>query len=337
MPSAGATSAPRAPSAGGPAPSYRQHRPDHQHGEGHGAEHAELRDQEARSRAGVQQVEEGPGVGCGRRGLAQLRVMGCVGHRLKAVQRVPDQVRRQHRQREACGQRQLRRPPPPAHRGRHRRMQAEPERQVDDGVFRQAPEPQRQPQPRRPSEPRPRAIAGQPPRIAPHRERRTGHHQAVCGDHRGGELHARRQAVDRRRPEPGPPAVQTPPRPLERDGGDGVRQRRGQAHEGFPIPEGGGRRDDPGDHRRLGEVAERQMARPHPVLSLLWVELDGAEEEAGHAHGCEQAQKGQSPSPGRLRRLRVLAWGRPLNRRHSSTPPRRGALAAGGGARQAAA
>ena len=70
----------------------------------------------------------------------------------------------------------------------------------------------------------------------------------------------------------------------------------------------GGAADHPSDHRRLGEIAEGELARPSPILRLVEHEIDRAAIERRNAEGEERAEAEQERQrnnrPGDVRRRR---------------------------------
>ncbi len=142
---------------------------------------------------------------------------------------------------------------------------------------------------------RPRSLAS-PEHLHVGEERQCPEEQQ---DHVGGHDPHRERDADRHgdgqpRPEGGGYAVEHPRRAIDEQAGAEIEKgrRRANARDAFPANEA---RPgiDPSDQRRLGEVAERQLARPVPILRLVHVEIDDGEVLSDQPEYRERAQQAE--------------------------------------------
>ena len=85
---------------------------------------------------------------------------------------------------------------------------------------------------------------------------------------------SRQRGENDRRPEGDPGVIERTRREEDHDRDDGVEDWRGGPDTGFRIAADlGHTADHPSDHRRLGEIAEGELARPCPILRLVEHEI----------------------------------------------------------------
>ena len=112
------------------------------------------------------------------------------------------------------------------------------------------------------------------------------------GSDGGGEKGSHRQRVEHDcRPEAGARPVERPARQEHEPAGNGIEHRRKAANTGFAVTaKFRSAADDPGDQRRLGEIAEIELPRPRPILRLVKHEV-GAGESIGDQPCRKQRHK----------------------------------------------
>lgn len=116
------------------------------------------------------------------------------------------------------------------------------------------------------------------------------------------------QCVDDCGPEADARVIEPGADEVDHEGGRYLQEIGGQAHAGLAVAtDRCGRADQPGDQRRLVEVAEVEMLRPGPVLRLVEAELEGRNADRSRAHGKyrrERDAKYDKLSADRCRRRR---------------------------------
>ena len=108
--------------------------------------------------------------------------------------------------------------------------------------------------------------------------------------------HARQRGEDHPRPEADPGVVQHPGGEEEDDRGERVEKGRGGPDAGFGIAADlADAADHPGDHRRLGEIAEGKLLRPRPILRLVEHEIGLGEIDRRQPQSQQRAKTGKQP------------------------------------------
>ncbi len=122
---------------------------------------------------------------------------------------------------------------------------------------------------------------------------RPAQHQRHVGRHDGGgQRHRRQGRIEHGGPAGGSGIVKPPGDRVDDEPGRHVKQRRGDANGELVLAEDRCRqRDDPGQQWRLREIAERQMARPQPVLRLVGIKIDRIAGEPNEARRGDGKQR----------------------------------------------
>ena len=228
-------------------------------------------------------------------------VRGGVLHGREVVRGIPDEVRRDERQRDGGGDRGV---APGDPRRRHdQRRQRRGEREVDHRVLGEEPDPHRRPQHERPGE---RAALGEV-ELGEERQGEAEEHRHVGRD----EEAAERDAGEAYEGEAGEPADAPAVEPPGDEGDDHRRRRVDQRHR-QPDPEWrigadlGRGAQDPADQRRLRVVAPGELLPPEPVLGIVDEEVGADEGQERHPPEGDERDAGKPEREGP--RLRPGAW-----------------------------
>ena len=117
-------------------------------------------------------------------------------------------------------------------------------------------------------------------------ERQVGRH------HHRGEGDARQGGVEQGRPEADAAVEQAMADAIDGERREEMQDWRANAHAGAAVAanrRGGG--DQPGDHRRLGVVAEGEILGPHPILGFVRMQIEGIDREIDHAQQRQRREQ----------------------------------------------
>ena len=240
----------------------------------------------------------------------------------EAVLRDPDGVRHDKRDADRGGEPQRRRTQQRARVAIDQRRGGDAEHEIDHRVFRQHPEPERHAE-----QDAPAPVAALPElHIGEQRERPAQQQRHVGRDDAAREREAGGERHQQRGPERGGLVVQRLGDGVGDEAGAEIEHRRRRADAGFGRAADGFRaRDHPGEQRRLREVAERELARPRPVLRFVEEQIDLREREPDqpdHGHGNEDDKTHRKAAFGRDARRGVGERGHHATMSHKGAAKR---------------
>ena len=131
------------------------------------------------------------------------------------------------------------------------------------------------------------------------RQRPEQQERRVGRDDGGRERHRRQGPKEERREEPDALVEQPPADAADRERGQKMDRRHRQLDAGDAVAANRRRRhDDPGHHRRLGEIAEGEVLGPNPVLGFIGIEIEGKDEKIEEAERRYRPKHpGHGPKP----------------------------------------
>ena len=168
---------------------------------------------------------------------------------------------------------------------------------------------------------------GQQLHVGQQRHRPAEHQRHVGRDDAARENHTRLQARNQRRPRRGSLVVELvgrwrkrPDKCAKCSSGEATRT------HASPLPQtllrGG---DDPGQQRRLGEVAEGEFARPRPILRFVHEQIDDGEMQADDSYRRQHRERDQHMLEAQVLEAQVLeaqACAKGVERRGAIVLPR---------------
>ncbi len=212
----------------------------------------------------------------------------------KAVRRVPRDVGREQHQPEGEDRQPAQAEHQPPRLGRDQRRDHCAKNEIEHRVFGQQTIADGDAADQRPA---PAGFVHRPQKgVERHRPAEQQRH--VGGDQAGGIGHPRQGRIGERTPESQPAVADTLADGEQHQRRRRVQQWRGHADRPFAIAEQpGGRGNDPGDQRRLGEIAEVGRLRPPPVLRLVGIKLQRRNDEHGDAQRRQRGDKIKAQAP----------------------------------------